>query len=244
MRRKKPNMSQIKMPENFAYQLEAQAEDRPDFKIMTFENGDYPDEVLTYGDIVIHGRKVAALLQDSSIGAGDVFCLVMRNHPEFIYSLYAASALGAVMVPVDPRIKAERLHYILKNSGSKGIIFSSEFMESVKGPLQTLPDVRVIGVAYKDGFETPAAEEYPNLNEILAGAEAPLPHIINDDSDAPVEIIYTSGTTGDPKGVIVRGSRFLSFKQHAEIMWKHTSCLLYTSPSPRDRTRSRMPSSA
>jgi crotonobetaine/carnitine-CoA ligase len=42
---------------NFAYQLEAKAEDKPDFKIMTFENGDYPDEVLTYGDIVINGRK-------------------------------------------------------------------------------------------------------------------------------------------------------------------------------------------
>lgn len=222
-------MSQNKTTGNFAYQLEVKAEDKPDCKIMTFENGEYPDEVLTYGDIVTNGRKVTTLLQDSGICAGDVFCLVMRNHPEFIYSLYAASALGAVMVPVDPRIKAERLHYILKNSGSKGIIFSAEFMDSVKGPLHSFPDVRVIGVAYKEGFETPVAEEYPSLNATLAGAETPPPHTINDNSDAPVEIIYTSGTTGDPKGVMVRGSRFLSFRHHAEIMWKHTpDDILYT----------------
>jgi crotonobetaine/carnitine-CoA ligase len=222
-------MSQDMMAGNFSYQLEAQAEDKPDFKIMTFENGDYPDEVLTYGNIVLNGRKVTALLQDSGIGKGDVFCLVMRNHPEVIYSLYAAAAVGAIMVPVDPRIKAERLHYILKHSSSKGIIFSSEFMESVQGPLQTLPDVRVIGVAYKEGFATPVAEEYTNLNEILAGPEVPPPHTIKDDSDAPVEIIYTSGTTGDPKGIMVRGSRFLAFKKHAEIMWKHTpDDILYT----------------
>jgi acyl-CoA synthetase (AMP-forming)/AMP-acid ligase II len=222
------DMSLNMIPENFADQLEAKAAEKPDFKIMAFENGDYPDEILTYGDIIINGRKVTTLLQDSGINRGDVFCLVMRNHPEFIYSLYAASAVGAIMVPVDPRIKAERLHYILKHSDSKGIIFSAEFMESVKGPLHSLPDVRVIGVVYKEGFETPVAEEYPNLNEILAGAEAPSP-TFNDNSDAPVEIIYTSGTTGDPKGVMVRGSRFLDFKQHAEIMWKHTpDDILYT----------------
>jgi acyl-CoA synthetase (AMP-forming)/AMP-acid ligase II len=152
----------------------------------------------------------------------------MRNHPEFIYSLYAAAALGAIMVPVDPRTKAERLHYILKNSSSKGIIFSSEFIDSVKGPLQNFPDVRVIGVAYKEGFEGPVAKEYPNLNEILAGPEVP-PHNMNNDPDAPVEIIYTSGTTGNPKGVVVRGSRFLPFKQNAEIMWKHIpDDILYT----------------
>ena len=222
-------MSQDMMTGNFAYQLEAQAEDKPDFKVITFENGAYPDEVLTYGDIVLNGRKVTSLLQDSGIDRGDVFCLVMRNHPEFIYSLYAAAALGAIMVPVDPRIKAERLHYILNNSGSKGIIFSSEFIESVQGPLQTLPGVRVIGMVYKEGFETPVAEAYPNLNETLAGAEVPPPRTIKDDSNAPIEIIYTSGTTGDPKGVMVRGSRFLSFKHNAEIMWKHTpDDILYT----------------
>ena len=222
-------MSRNKTPENFAYQLEAKAEDRPDFKIITFENDDYPDEVLTYGDITINGRKVTALLHDSGIGRGDVFCLVMRNHPEFIYSLYAAAALGAIMVPVDLRTKAERLHYILINSGSKGIIFSGEFIENVKGPLHDLPDVQVIGVVYKEGFETPVAKEFPNLNEILAGPEVPPPPIVNGDLDAPVEIIYTSGTTGDPKGIMVRGSRFLAFKKHAEIMWKHTpDDILYT----------------
>jgi len=222
-------MSQNMIPGNFAYHLEAKAAEKPDFTIMTFENGEYPDEVLTYGNIVINGRKVITLLQDKGIGTGDVFCLVMRNHPEFVYFLYAAAALGAVMVPVDPRIKSERLHYILKNSGSKGIIFSGEFMEGVKGPLQDLPDIRVIGVAYKEGFETPVVEEYPNLNEILAGPEAPPPHKMHDDPDPPVEIIYTSGTTGNPKGVVVRGSRFLSFKQNAEIMWKHSpDDILYT----------------
>ena len=43
-------MSLHMIPENFADQLETKAAEKPDFKIMTFENGDYSDEVLTYGD--------------------------------------------------------------------------------------------------------------------------------------------------------------------------------------------------
>ena len=117
--------------ENFASQLEAKAEKMPDFRVMTFENGEYPGEVLTYKDIVLRGRKVFRLLKEKGMGKGDVFCLVMRNQPEFIYSLYGAAALGAIMVPVDPRIKSDRLEFILNNSKSKGIIFSAEFIESI-----------------------------------------------------------------------------------------------------------------
>lgn len=221
-------MPGTRIPENFAFQLEAKAMEMPDFKIMTFENGDQPEEILTYKDIALNGRKVAGLLKNKGIGKGDVFCLVMRNRPEFIYSLYGASALGAIMVPVDPRIKAERLEFILKNSAAKGIIFSSEFMESMDGTLRKLPQLDVLGVSYRVKFEPTSTKKYTNLDEILSGPEAPFPEIY-DDPLAPVEIIYTSGTTGDPKGVVVKGSRLLEFKEHAEILWRHTpEDILYT----------------
>lgn len=177
----------------FAYELEAKAENKPDFKIMTFENGDYSDEVLTYADIVTNGRKIARLLQDRGINKGDTFVLVMRNHPEFVYSLYAATALGAIMVPVDPRIKGERLEYLLRDSKSKGIILSSELIDSTEGFLQNLPDIKMIGVVHKEGFECASFGKYLNLNEILVGPEVHPPDQMNRDLDTPVEIIYTSG---------------------------------------------------
>ena len=221
-------MPEKKIPENFAFQLEEKAKELPGFNVMTFENGEHADERLTYEDIVLKGRKTAGLLKTGGIGRGDVFCLIMKNHPEFIYSLYGAAAVGAIMVPIDPRIKAERLEFILNNSRAKGIIFSNEFMDNIKPTLKNLPHVRVIGVSYKDGFELPVAEEYPNLNEMLIGPEAPMPEI-NDNPHAPVEIIYTSGTTGDPKGVVVKGSRLMSFKRDAEILWRHgREDILYT----------------
>ena len=104
-------MVETKIPGHIAYELDSKAENTPDFKVVTFENGDFAEEVLTYGDIVTKGRKTAQLLINAGIGKGDAFALVMRNHPEFIYALYAGTMLGAVMVPIDSRVRGQRLQY-------------------------------------------------------------------------------------------------------------------------------------
>src|SRR5271157_928517 len=98
-------MAECKIPGHLAYELEAKAEEMPELGVVTFENGLYPDEVVTYADIVIKGRQLAQALKNMGIRRGDVFALLMRNHPEFVYSLYAATLIGAVMLPVDPRTK-------------------------------------------------------------------------------------------------------------------------------------------
>lgn len=211
-----------KVPGHIAYELESKAEAMPDLTVVTFDNGEYADEPITYADIVLNGRKVAKELGRHGIGKGDTFALIMRNHPEFIYSLYAATAMGAILLPVDPRTKGERLHYVLTDSKSKGIIFSSEFADTVTESLKTLPKMKVIGVACKEGFDVPRSAEFPTLNEILAGAEAPPPAERNDDLNAPIQVIYTSGTTGDPKGVVLKGTRLPPFAQLAKVVWQYT----------------------
>lgn len=215
-------MAEPKVPGHIAYELDSRAESMPDFNVVTFENGQFPEEVLTYQDIVLRGRKLANELRKYGIGKGDAFSLLMRNHPEFIYSMYAASILGAVMVPIDPRTRGERLKYVLSDSGSKGVIFTSEFMDVVKPALSDLPVVKAIGVACKGGMHIPEGNDFPSLNEILNGPEAPPPDNPNEDPNVPFEIIYTSGTTGDPKGVVVKGSRMSQFAQIGLFVWQYT----------------------
>jgi len=190
--------------------------------VITFENGDYPEEPLTYADIVLKGWKIARRLREAGVGKGDTFALVMRNHPEFIYSLYAATAMGAVLLPIDPRTKGDRLKYVLKDSGTKGIIFSSEFMDNVTQTLEVMPHIKVVGVSYKAGINVPVTQAYPVLNEILEGPEAAPPDDRNDELNFPIEVIYTSGTTGDPKGVVLKGARLAPFSQLARFVWQYT----------------------
>ncbi|MGD0276233.1 MAG: AMP-binding protein [Syntrophales bacterium] len=214
-------MTASKVPGHFAYEIEAKAEDFPDFGIITFENDEYPEEIVSYKDIVSNGRKIAVELVKSGIGKGDSFALLMRNHPEFIYAMYAASLIGAILTPIDPRTKGSRLAFVLKDSHSRGVILASEFLANFEEVRADAPGVKVIGVAYKDGMNIPVTGKYPNLNEILAGHEAPGPEIRNDDINVPFQIIYTSGTTGDPKGVVVKGNRLSSFTLLAQLIWQY-----------------------
>jgi crotonobetaine/carnitine-CoA ligase len=208
----------------FLDEVKAKYEKMPDFPLITFENGEnFTDEVVTYGDIFMNGCKVAKALQDANIGKGDRFSLVMRNHPEFLYAMFAASVTGGVVVPIDPRSKGGKLSYQIKDSGSKGIIFTNEFTAEVEKSLADMRDVKVIGVVYKTGFEKPVLDKYPSLNELIEGPEVSLPDNMNRDLNSPFEVIYTSGTTGDPKGVVIKANRWPMFKLLAELIWQYQS---------------------
>lgn len=222
-------MSQKIIEGMFFDELMVKCEKTPDTTIVTFENGEYGDEPLTYRDLFVNTCKVARRLKDSGIGRGDTFSLVMRNHPEFLYCMGAASMLGAVVVPIDPRSKGGKLSYQIKDSSSKGVIFTSEFTEEVEKSLAALNGVKVLGVVHKDGFAAPPREKYRDFNEILSGPEVPPVDGRNDDVKAPLEIIYTSGTTGDPKGVLIKGNRMPMFKLLAQFVWGYTDAdKLYT----------------
>ncbi|MDJ0810408.1 MAG: AMP-binding protein [Desulfobacterales bacterium] len=214
-------MTASKVPGHFAFELESKAEAMPDFEIVTFEHPAHTDEVLTYRDIVMGGRKVAAELLRRDIGKGDVFALVMRNQPEFIYAMYAASALGAVLLPIDPRTRGERLQYVLTDAKAAGIIFSAEFVDNVAEVLSQLPDLKVIGVSTKDDFGMPPLETYPSLNAILTGPDVARPDPMNEDLTLPLEIIYTSGTTGNPKGIVIKGTRLSMFPMIAQFVFQY-----------------------
>ena len=203
--------------------MKNKAEENPDFAPLTFEAWPNPDEVLTYADLVLKGNRLIQAMRNLGIGQGDRFSVLMRNHPEFILAMYAASALGAIMVPIDPRSKGHKLQYQIRDSGSVGIIFASEFMEGAKEALAGLPDVKTVGVMYRDYFDIKDSPDFPSLNEILDGPEAPDPDLTGQDPDAPFMIIYTSGTTGDPKGVVNKASRWMTFYMLAQLVWQYNA---------------------
>lgn len=215
-------MTESKVPGVLAFDMIAKAEDSPEFPVITFENHPYRDEVLTYSDLVIKGNKLARTIEKMGIGRRDTFSIVMRNHPEVVLSMYAASILGAVLVPIDPRSKGEKLSYQIQNSGCKGVIFASEFMQSMEEALSGLPDVKVIGCMYNPEFGVPASPKYPELKEILEGPEAasfdPGSHAVTD----RFMMVYTSGTTGNPKGINIRFNRMQTASFLAENIWRYT----------------------
>lgn len=212
-----------------AAEIAKMAQEKPDFPVLTFENGDYPAEVLTCRDIYEKACRLAVSLQENGIGQGDAFALFMRNHPEFVYSMVAASLTGAVMVPIDPRSKGERLRYQLADSGAAGIIYAGELAGEAEAELKSLPALKVIGVVHKPGFAVSAGIPRPDLNDILSGPYKGPPGNGKTDPRAPLEMIYTSGTTGRPKGVRVGEDRLAGYKVLAQLVWQYREeDVLYT----------------
>jgi acyl-CoA synthetase (AMP-forming)/AMP-acid ligase II len=194
----------------------------PDKRALIFVNSDGSDEHVTYKNLFENTNRMAHTLLRVGIGKGDTFSILMRNHPEFLYAMFAALSIGAIAVPIDPRSKERQLSFQINNSKSKGIVLTDEFIESIDEIAGDIRGVPVIGVVYKKHHGVAEAGEYPSINEILAhGDPNPPDKTLELDLSAPAQIIHTSGTTGDPKGVVLKANRYLTYALLGAMVWKY-----------------------
>lgn len=196
------------------------AESQPDLDVLTFEHlsldgGVNPDEVRTYADLAENANRMAAGLMDLGVGVGDRFGIMMRNHPEFVEAMIAASTLGAVFVPIDPRTRGDRLEYLLSASGCAGLLTTDDLLGEVDRVRRQVPGlrwVRSLGVTGPGGsaIEGADASSLSWVEPLAALLEHPAPtvDVRTDDPEAALQIMYTSGTTGDPKGIVGSNFRF------------------------------------
>ena len=211
-----------------AHLVEMKAEERPDQEIFIFERGEHGEDVLTYKDLHENANKLARLLLQNGVGTGDTFAVFMRNYPEFAYSLLAGTTIGAIMVPVDPRSRGDRLKFLLNNSGAKAVIASGECLAALDEVVDDLKGVKFVTVAYQRDQDVPVNSKYHILDKTLEQDSWEKVDQQIFDVRHPMQIIYTSGTTGDPKGVMIRNNRTGVFNILRQIVWKYKkSDILY-----------------
>jgi len=190
------------------------AEQKPDVDVLTFEHLSVdgcatPDEVRTFVGLHMNANRIAADLLRKGIQPGDRFGIMMRNHPEFVESMIAASITGAVFVPIDPRTRGDKLAYMLTNSGSSGLVCADYCLPEIDAVWRNLPALKwVLAIETGEGAAPVSAfSGVAPLEEVLA-RPAETVDVRAESPDAPLQIMYTSGTTSDPKGVVGLNSRF------------------------------------
>ena len=144
------------------------------------------EHVLTYAALDAAAARCAALLADRGVSAGDRVALTMPNVAYFPIVYYAILRLGAIVVPMNPLLKAGEVSYAWNDAGAKvAVVFALFAEEATKAAEITGTDVMVV---------VPGEFE-----KALAGADPHHDVAVRDGSDTAV-ILYTSGTTGNPKG--------------------------------------------
>ena len=190
------------------------AEQRPDLDVLTFEHlsldgGASPDEVRTYAGLWTNATRLAAGLVRRGVRPGDRFAIMMRNHPEFIEAMVAASITGAVFVPIDPRTRGAKLAYMLARAGCAGVVCADYCLPDLDAVRGDAPDVRWVLAVDSGEARAPLAtfRGVEPIADVLAAPAATVDVRI-DTPEAPLQIMYTSGTTGDPKGIVGTNARF------------------------------------
>ena len=186
------------------------AETLPDFSVLTIEGGGVrADEVRTYRELWDNAQRLARVLIDQGLEPGEHFALLMANQAEFVEAMVAASIAGVVFVPIDPRTKGDKLHFMLDSARCRGVIAADYALDNLAGVRGELPNLRwVIGLA-TDESPRPLSE-HPGVSALhrLLPADVPRLPIRATDPDGAMQLIFTSGTTGDPKAIVMTHRRY------------------------------------
>ena len=164
--------------------------------------------------------RTARALIHLGVQPGDKVSLWMPNRPEWLYILFAAAKIGAVLVPINTRFRTNDLEYVVRQSDSSTLIIQSR-----SGPVDYLAMVEeVCPELIRDSPDALAPGGFPKLRRVVAlGDEkrkgvwdwddmlAAADEVSDDelarrhagvDPDDMTLLMYTSGTTGFPKGVM------------------------------------------
>jgi acyl-CoA synthetase (AMP-forming)/AMP-acid ligase II len=144
---------------------------------------------LTYGELHDRARGMAATLDAMGVAQGERVGIVSPNAAKFLTSFFGVSGFGRVLVPINFRLTAGEVDYIVGHSGATVLLVDPEMDDALSG-------VQVKHRILLDGVQD--AELFAPLPASATGAQ---PQRWEPDEDATASINYTSGTTARPKGV-------------------------------------------
>jgi fatty-acyl-CoA synthase len=164
----------------------------------------YQGRSVSYREMADWSSRLAGGLRQLGMAEGGVVALLSYNNTEFLATIFAANHLGAIAMPINWRLAAPELRYLLDHSDAKVLCCDTDLVDLANEATADLSLQRVCTGNGPDGC--PAGwvpfTDLPRLP--VARVEVT--------GDTVHRLMYTSGTTGRPKGVMLT---------HANLAWKN-----------------------
>lgn len=183
----------------------------------------YNDETVTYEHLRKSVDNLAKGLMRLGVNKGDKVCIWMADNLSWIYSYFAAAKAGAVIIPINARLRPRDVEYILKHGDASILIISDlnpEIQDYVKMICEVCPEIKT-----QSGHRI-SIDNFPELKSIIVVGPRDHPGTIGLDRvmlAGPKEVAdeelkqrqtnikpedlaviqYTSGTTAHPKGCLI-----------------------------------------
>ncbi|MBX6323194.1 MAG: acyl--CoA ligase [Rhodospirillaceae bacterium] len=208
---------------NLGYFSWEAARRRPD-KVALIDLSRTPAAEIAYGTLDERLDRFAALTRALGLGPGDRLAMAVGNRFEFIEVMYGAMRAGVVPVPLNTRLGADVLDYVMRDASC------------VAAVVEPATNLRIVEVVERLGLRHRLAmgEVPPGWQAYEAALQAAPPRFEPPAlaGDHPSFQPYTSGSTGRPKGVILT---------HAGQMWWIRACQRYWPLQESDRALTAVP---
>lgn len=169
---------------NIASWLDSTARARPDAPAIYVGT----KQIATYGEFLrTVGARAGGLAARHGIQPGERVAVCLRNRPEYLELLYAVWWLGGIVVPINHKLHAREVSWIIHNAGARLLFTDDGDIGRLTAPPEGCTEIAVGSSGWNDSTDEAVAPERPAS---LSGEDT-------------AWLFYSSGTTGRPKGVML-----------------------------------------
>lgn len=180
---------------------------------------------LNYAEVLDRVCRASSALGRLGLERGDRVAILALNCHRYFELYYAIPQMGCMVVPINFRLSAQEVKYIVNHSGSRALVVDdamAEVVDRIRGELSS------VGHFISIGDERSAIASYEDL--VRAGSPDYKPPQTG--GRDPAGLFYTSGTTGEPKGVTLSHANIIANTRNTNAIMEREDDEIYLHSAP------------
>lgn len=180
----------------------------------------HSEQAYTFSELNQRANRLANLLRENyGLEKGERVSILAYNGVAYVDLLFGLGKIGGIFAPLNWRLTARELSYIVNDCQPKVLVCGPEFRPLLEELRKSITIPEIISL---EGADIPGTQAYETLMGQASAAEPNRPELSEEEAYC---ILYTSGTTGRPKGAVL---------PHRQILWNAINTVVSWGLSEKD----------